>query len=176
MNTMSTNELKSSKYRKLVIALSIIIPIAVAALFGIKIPGIDLSFLPPFYAGINGLTAVLLILALIFIKNGQRKKHQITIQICMALSIIFLLSYIAYHITSADTAKYGGNFAIVYYFILISHILLSVAVIPIVLFAYLFAWEGDFVRHKKWTRFAFPIWLYVAITGVIVYWMISPFY
>ena len=165
---MSTNELKSSKYRKLVIALSIIIPIAVAALFGIKIP--------PFYAGINGLTAVLLILALIFIKNGQRKKHQITIQICIVLSIIFLLSYIAYHITSADTAKYGGNFAIVYYFILISHILLSVAVIPIVLFAYLFAWEGDFVRHKKWTRFAFPIWLYVAITGVIVYWMISPYY
>lgn len=176
MNAMSTNELKSSKYRKVVIALSIIIPIAVAALFGIKIPGIEpLSFLPRFYAGINGLTAVLLILALIFIKNGQRKKHQITIQICMVLSIIFLLSYIAYHITS-DTTKYGGNFAIVYYFILISHILLSVAVIPIVLFAYLFAWEGDFVKHKKWTRFAFPIWLYVAITGVIVYWMISPFY
>lgn len=172
---MSTNELKSSKYRKLVIGLSITIPIAVAALFGIKIPGIDLSFLPPFYAGINGLTAVLLILALIFIKNGQRKKHQITIQICMALSIIFLLSYIAYHITS-DTTKYGGDFTVVYYFILISHILLSVAVIPLVLFAYLFAWEGNFVKHKKLTRFAFPIWLYVAITGVIVYWMISPFY
>ena len=81
MNTMSTNELKSSKYRKLVIALSIIIPIAVAALFGIKMPGIDLSFLPPFYAGINGLTAVLLILALIFIKNGQRKKHHLPMQI-----------------------------------------------------------------------------------------------
>lgn len=172
---MSTNELKSSKYRKLVIGLSITIPIAVAALFGIKIPGIDLSFLPPFYAGINGLTSVLLILALIFIKNGQRKKHQITIQICMALSIIFLLSYIAYHITS-DTTKYGGDFTVVYYFILISHILLSVAVIPLVLFAYLFAWEGNFVKHKKLTRFAFPIWLYVAITGVIVYWMISPFY
>ena len=175
MNTMSTNELKSSKYRKLVIALSIIIPVAVAALFGIKIPGIDLSFLPQFYAGINGLTAVLLILALIFIKNGQRKKHQITIQICMVLSIVFLLSYIAYHITS-DTTEYRGNLTVVYYFILISHILLSVAVIPIVLFAYLFAWEGDFVKHKKWTRFAFPIWLYVAITGVVVYWMISPFY
>ena len=118
---------------------------------------------------------MLLILALIFIKNGQRKKHQITIQICMALSIVFLLSYIAYHITS-DTTEYKGNLSVVYYSILISHILLSVAVIPIVLFAYLFAWEGDFVKHKKWTRFAFPIWLYVAITGVIVYWMISPFY
>ncbi len=172
---MSTSELKSTKYRKIVIALSIIIPIAVAALFGIKIPGINLSFLPPFYASINAITAVLLILALVFIKNGHRRKHQITIQLCMVLSIIFLLSYIAYHITS-DSTVYAGKFKISYYIILISHIVLSVAVIPIVLFAYLFAWEGDFVRHKKWNRFAFPIWLYVAVTGVIVYWMISPFY
>lgn len=172
---MSTSELKSTKYRKIVIALSIIIPIAVAALFGIKIPGINLSFLPPFYASINAVTAVLLILALVFIKNGHRKKHQITIQLCMVLSILFLLSYIAYHITS-DSTVYQGKFKVSYYIILISHIVLSVAVIPIVLFAYLFAWEGDFVRHKKWNRFAFPIWLYVAVTGVIVYWMISPFY
>lgn len=172
---MSTSELKSTKYRKIVIALSIIIPIAVAALFGIKIPGINLSFLPPFYASINAVTAVLLILALVFIKNGHRRKHQITIQLCMVLSILFLLSYIAYHITS-DSTVYEGKFKISYYIILISHIVLSVAVIPIVLFAYLFAWEGDFVRHKKWNRFAFPIWLYVAVTGVIVYWMISPFY
>lgn len=172
---MSTSELKSTKYRKIVIALSIIIPIAVAALFGIKVPGINLSFLPPFYASINAVTAVLLILALVFIKNGHRRKHQITIQLCMALSILFLLSYIAYHITS-DSTVYQGEFKISYYIILISHIVLSVAVIPIVLFAYLFAWEGDFVRHKKWNRFAFPIWLYVAVTGVIVYWMISPFY
>lgn len=172
---MSTSELKSTKYRKIIIALSIIIPIAVAALFGIKIPGINLSFLPPFYASINAVTAVLLILALVFIKNGHRRKHQITIQLCMVLSILFLLSYIAYHITS-DTTVYQGKFKISYYIILISHIVLSVAVIPLVLFAYLFAWEGDFVRHKKWNRFAFPIWLYVAVTGVIVYWMISPFY
>lgn len=172
---MSTSELKSTKYRKIVIALSIIIPIAVAALFGIKVPGINLSFLPPFYASINAVTAVLLILALVFIKNGHRRKHQITIQLCMVLSILFLLSYIAYHITS-DSTVYEGKFKISYYIILISHIVLSVAVIPIVLFAYLFAWEGDFVRHKKWNRFAFPIWLYVAVTGVIVYWMISPFY
>jgi putative membrane protein len=172
---MLSNELKSTQYRKIVIALSIIIPIAVAALFGIKIPGIDLSFLPPFYAGINGVTAILLILALVFIKNGERRNHEITIKVCMALSVVFLLSYIAYHMTS-DPTEYTGKYKIIYYFILISHILLSVAVIPIVLFAYLFAWEGDFVKHKKWTRFAFPIWLYVAITGVIVYFMIAPFY
>ena len=77
---------------------------------------------------------------------------------------------------TSDSTPYGGSMIAVYYSILISHIVLSVAVIPLVLFTYLFAWEGKFDKHKKWTRFAFPIWLYVAITGVVVYWMISPFY
>ena len=77
---------------------------------------------------------------------------------------------------TSDSTAYEGSMKGVYYFILISHILLSVAVIPVVLFTYLFAWEGKFDKHKKWTRFAFPIWLYVAVTGVIVYFMISPFY
>jgi putative membrane protein len=77
---------------------------------------------------------------------------------------------------TSDSTPYGGSMKAVYYTILISHIILSVAVIPLVLFTYLFAWEGKFEKHKKWTRFAFPIWLYVAITGVVVYWMISPFY
>jgi putative membrane protein len=172
---MSNNNLPSSKYRKLVVAVSIIIPIAVAALFGIKVEGVDLSFLPPFYASLNGITAVLLILALIFIKKGNMKLHQRTIQTCLALSLLFLLCYVAYHMTSDSTA-YEGSYKAIYYFILISHILLSVAVIPVVLFTYLFALEGNYVKHKKYTRFAFPIWLYVAVTGVVVYWMISPYY
>lgn len=175
MNTMSNNNLPSSKYRKIVVAVSIIIPVAVAALFGIKVEGVDLSFLPPFYASLNGITAVLLILALIFIKRGNMKLHQRTIQVCLAISLLFLLCYVAYHMTSDSTA-YEGSYKAVYYFILISHILLSVAVIPVVLFSYLFALEGNFVKHKKYTRFAFPIWLYVAVTGVVVYWMISPYY
>jgi putative membrane protein len=172
---MSNNNLPSSKYRKLVVAVSIIIPIAVAALFGIKVEGVDLSFLPPFYASLNGITAVLLVLALIFIKKGNMKLHQSTIQACLALSLLFLLCYVAYHMTS-DSTVYEGSFKAIYYFILISHILLSVAVIPVVLFTYLFALEGNYVKHKKYTRFAFPIWLYVAVTGVVVYWMISPYY
>ncbi|MFM6935167.1 MAG: DUF420 domain-containing protein [Flavobacteriales bacterium] len=184
---MSTNNLPSSKYRKLVVAVSIIIPIAVAALFGIKIEGVDLSCLPPFYAFLNGLTAVLLISALIFIKNGRTKLHQRTIQACLVLSLLFLVCYVAYHMTS-DSTKFGdlnhdglvdaniGSIKYVYYFILSTHILLSVAVIPLVLFTYLFALEGNFEKHKKYTRFAFPIWLYVAITGVVVFYMISPYY
>ena len=69
---------------------------------------------------------------------------------------------------TSDTTPYGGEgiLKMIYFFLLISHILLSMVVIPIVLFAYLFAWQGDFVRHKKWTKFAFPLWLYVAVTGV----------
>ena len=175
MNTTLKNEAQIAKFRKLIIAVSIVIPVAVAALFGIKVDGVDLSFLPPFYAGINGLTAVLLIGALVAIKRKNMNLHQRLIQTCLVLSLLFLLCYVAYHMTS-DSTPYGGDMKALYYFILISHIVLSVAVIPVVLFTYLFAWEGKFEKHKKWTRFAFPIWLYVAVTGVIVYLMISPYY
>ena len=175
MQTDNLSKEKVKQFRRLIIALSIIIPLAVAALFGIKIDGVDLSILPPIYATINGLTAILLIVALIAIKNKYIKLHQRLIQTCLILSLLFLVAYVAYHITSENT-PYNGDMEGVYYFILISHILLSIAVIPIVLFTYLFAWEGNYQRHKKWTRFAFPIWLYVAVTGVIVYVMISPFY
>ena len=175
MNTTSLHPDKVKNARKLIIVLSIVIPLAVAILFKVKIPGYDFSFLPPFYAGINGLTAILLIGALIAIKNKKVRLHQSLIQFCLFLSVLFLVCYVAYHITSDSTA-YKGNLPNVYFPLLISHILLSVAVIPIVLFTYLFAWQGDFVKHKKWTKFAFPIWLYVAVTGVIVYFMISPFY
>ncbi len=175
MSTTLKNEAQIAKFRKLIVIVSIVIPVAVAALFGIKVEGVDLSFLPPFYAGINGVTAVLLITALFAIKSKNRRLHQRLMQVCLGLSLLFLLCYVAYHMTS-DSTPYGGSMKAVYYSILISHIVLSVAVIPLVLFTYLFAWEGKFDKHKKWTRFAFPIWLYVAITGVVVYCMISPFY
>ena len=175
MSTTLKNEAQIAKFRKLIVIVSIVIPIAVAALFGIKVDGIDLSCLPPFYAGINGVTAILLIASLVAIKSKNRRLHQSLMQICLGLSLLFLLCYVAYHMTS-DSTPYGGSMKAVYYTKLISHIVLSVAVIPLVLFTYLFAWEGKFDKHKKWTRFAFPIWLYVAITGVVVYFMISPFY
>jgi putative membrane protein len=175
MSTTSLHPDKVKNARKLIIVLSIVIPLAVAILFKVKIPGYDLSILPPFYAGINGLTAVLLIGALIAIKNKNINLHQTLIQSSLFLSVLFLLCYVAYHITS-DSTEYKGDIPNVYFPLLISHIVLSVAVIPVVLFTYLFAWQGDYIRHKKWTKFAFPIWLYVAVTGVIVYFMISPFY
>ena len=136
-----------------------------------------LMFLPPIYAIINGLTAVCLVLAVYFIKNGKRRLHENLIKICIGLSLCFLVMYIAYHITT-DPTKFGGNgiFAFIYYFILVTHILLSVTVIPFVLVSYVRAITGDFERHKKIAKITFPIWLYVAVTGVIVYLMIAPYY
>ena len=174
MNTISKND---KKLKQAIWAVSIVIPIAVAILFTVKIEGVDLGFLPPIYASLNALTAIGLTVAIVAIKRKNRKLHQRVIQVCLIFSILFLLLYVLYHMTS-DTTPYGGEgiLKMIYFFLLISHILLSMVVIPIVLFAYLFAWQGDFVRHKKWTKFAFPLWLYVAVTGVLVYVMISPYY
>ena len=92
-------------------------------------------------------------------------------------SALFLVMYVAYHMTS-DSTKFGGEGGIqyLYYFILITHIVLSIAVIPLVLITYSKAYLQDFEKHRRWAKFTFPIWLYVAVTGVIVYVMISPYY
>jgi putative membrane protein len=184
------------KFRGSIIAVSIIIPIAVAILFTVKLKdfGINiepLSFLPPIYATINGVTALLLIMGVLAIKNGNRKVHERLMTLAIACSVVFLVMYVAYHMT-ADSTKYGdinadglldetekinaGSMRLVYFFILISHIVLSVAIIPLVLFTYVRALAERFDKHKKLAKITFPIWLYVAITGVVVYLMISPYY
>ncbi len=158
--------------------ISILIPIVVAVLFGVRLPDVEpLNFLPPIYAGINGLTAVLLLLAVWAIKNGKRQLHQRLMTTCIALSLVFLVMYVAYHMTS-DSTPFGGEGWIkyLYYFILISHILLSIAIIPLVLHTYARAYMKNFEKHRKLARITFPVWLYVAVTGVIVYLMISPYY
>jgi putative membrane protein len=178
MNNLS----KEKKYKKIITVLSIVIPLAVAALFGVNLRslGFDvapLKFLPPIYASINGLTAVLLIAAVISIKKGNKKLHEQLNTAAIACSLLFLLMYIAYHMTS-DSTSFGGEGIIkyVYYFILFTHIILSVVVIPFVLITYMRAKLGKFPEHKKIAKKTFPLWLYVAITGVVVYLMISPYY
>ena len=173
---------KETKYNKLITLVSIAIPVVVALLFGINLRkmGFDiepLSFLPPIYATINGFTAVLLVAAVIAIKNGKRKLHENLMKIAIACSVAFLVMYVAYHMTS-DSTKFGGEGLIkyVYYFILITHIVLSVIIIPLVLTTYVKAWSQQFDKHKKIAKITFPIWLYVAVTGVVVYLMISPYY
>lgn len=164
-------------YQKLIIALSIAIPLVVAALFRIKIPGYDFSFLPPIYATINGITAVLLIVAVIAIKNKNRRVHENIMKVCIALSASFLVMYVIYHMFS-DSTPFGGEgpIKIFYYVILISHIFLSIGVVPFVLLTFSRALAGNYERHKALAKFTFPLWLYVAVTGVVVYWMISPYY
>jgi putative membrane protein len=154
----------------------------VAILFGIKLKdfGINvepLSFLPPIYATTNGITAVVLVLAVFAIKNGKQKLHEQLMTFAIALSVAFLVMYVAYHMTS-DSTKFGGEGAIryVYFFILITHILLSIAIIPLVLITYVRALAQRFDRHRKIAKITFPLWLYVAVTGVVVYLMISPYY
>ncbi|MBT8179091.1 MAG: DUF420 domain-containing protein [Eudoraea sp.] len=175
---MDQTTLKEKRFNRYITAISIVIPVVVAALFGIKIPDVEpLSFLPPVYASINGLTAVLLVLAVIAIKNGNQRAHQALMTSCIALSLLFLIMYVAYHMTS-DSTPYGGEgwLRYVYYFILLTHILLSIAIIPLVLITYARAYLKKFDRHRKIAKITFPVWLYVAITGVIVYLMISPYY
>ena len=196
---MGTEKLKL--YNRLTLIISVIVPSLVALLlflkwnadkliFDLRSPNFEpiilmenlpfvepLKFLPPIYATTNGITAILLIFAVIAIMNGNRKLHERLIKICIALSLLFLVLYIAYHITTDPTSFGGEGFVkYTYYFILVSHILLSITVIPFVLFSYIRAITNDFERHKKIAKITFPIWLYVAVTGVIVYLMISPYY
>ena len=173
-----TSKSTEKKYQLWINIVSVLIPVAVALLFMVRLPNVEpLSFLPPIYAAVNGFTAVLLILALVAIKNKKITLHENLMKTAILCSSLFLVMYVAYHMTS-DSTKYLGEGAImyVYYFILISHILLSIIVIPLVLISYVRAHLGQFESHKKIVRYAFPVWLYVAVTGVIVYVMISPFY
>ena len=192
---MEDNSLEK-KYNKYIIAVSIVIPVVVAILFAVKLKdfGVNvepLSFLPPIYATINGLTAIVLIAAVFAIKGGNRKTHERLMTFAISLSLAFLVMYVAYHMT-ADSVKLGdlnhdgildeiekaqvGAIRYLYYFILLTHILLSIAIIPLVLISYVRAIGQQFDRHRKIARITFPLWLYVAVTGVVVYLMISPYY
>ena len=164
------------KYQLSINIVSIAVPVVVALLFIVRLPNVEsLTFLPPIYASVNGITAILLVLALAAIKNRNITLHENLMKTAIACSFFFLVMYVAYHMTS-DSTKYLGESPVVYYFILISHIILSIIVIPLVLISYVRARLGKFESHKKIVRYAFPVWLYVAVTGVIVYLMISPYY
>ena len=195
MNNSNKKTLEQ-RFRLSIILVSIVIPIAVAVLFTVKLKdfGIEvepLSFLPPIYASINGLTALLLVMGVMAIKNGNKKVHERFMTMAIACSVVFLVMYVAYHMT-ADSTVYGdvdgnkildatekanaGSMRYVYLFILLSHIALSIVIIPLVLITYVRALAARFDKHRKIAKITFPLWLYVAVTGVVVYLMISPYY
>lgn len=170
-------ETDSKKYNKWIVVLSIAIPVVVAILFGVKIDATLPVFLPPIYASINAITAIVLIIAVWAVKSGKISLHEKLMKTAIVFSALFLVLYVAYHMTSNST-KFGGEGTIkyVYYFILITHILLSIAVIPFVLITFVRGITNNIELHKKIAKFTFPLWLYVAVSGVLVYLMISPYY
>lgn len=171
------NEKLNRKAQTFIVALSIIIPVAVASMFTVKIEGYNTSFLPPIYASLNATTALILIGAVRAIKKKKKQLHKRLMTTAVVFSALFLILYLIYHSTS-DSTPYGGEgtLRMVYFAILISHILLSIVVIPFVLITYLRGFTGQYEKHKKIARIAFPLWLYVSISGVVVYLMISPYY
>lgn len=153
--------------------------------------GWDFSFLPPLYSIINALTAILLLVALYFVKKKHIKKHQQTIYVAITLSVLFLLLYVVYHFTTPET-KFGdlnhdgslsteelvavGKWRTVYLLLLLSHIVLAAFVLPLVMFTFIRAYTDQIAKHKKMARWVFPIWLYVAITGPLIYLLLKPYY
>lgn len=171
---------QSKKYDRLINILAILIPVVVALLLGIR-QKVDLgswtTYLPHINAFINSATAVLLLVGFYFIKQKNINAHRTTMLVAFTLGFLFLVSYVLYHLSNEST-PFGGQGSIrpVYYFLLISHITLSVVVVWFVLRAVYFALSGQIARHKAVVKWAYPIWLYVSITGVIVYVMIAPYY
>lgn len=176
------SDLAKTKKNSLLIVrvLSVAIPLLVAALMGIR-QKLDLGqwvyTLPHVIAILNTLTSLCLIMALVAIKKKNIALHKAMNTTALALGACFLLCYVTYH-ASADSTDFGGTDTMryIYYFFLISHIILSVSVVPLVLMSFYHAWNKDFQKHRKLVKYTFPIWLYVSLTGVIVYVFISPYY
>ncbi len=186
---------KENRYLTLIGVLSVVIPLAVALLIfsptKLALEGGWVDFLPHLNGMINSATTLALIAGLIFIKQKKIQYHKTAMLIAFVLGAIFLITYVIYH-ASAESTVFGdvngngsleatemnsiGNMRAVYLVILITHIILAVAVVPFVLLALYFALTEKIDRHKKIVRFAYPIWLYVSVTGVIVYLMISQYY
>lgn len=165
----------------IIIGLSIVVPIVVIVLMNLPtrydILGLEVGSFPFFHALINGMTAILLLLGFLFIKSGKKIAHRNVMITAFGLSALFLVSYVISKISN-EPVPYGGEGSIryVYFFILITHIVLSGIIIPLVLFTMYRGLTGEYQKHKKIARWTFPIWMYVAITGVLVYLFMLPYY
>ncbi len=164
-----------------IILLSVLVPLIVLVLMNLPtrydLLGLDLGTFPFFHALLNGTTAILLLLGYFFIRSGKRKSHRNVMVTAFVLSTIFLISYVISKISN-DPVPYGGEGFLkpIYFFILITHILLSAIIVPLVLFTMYRGLTKEYEKHKKIARWTFPIWLYVAITGVLVYLFMLPYY
>ncbi len=185
--------MNEKKLNRLIVIISVAVPALVCVLFytpAIHLP-INVSFLPRFHAILNSCVAVLLLTGLYFIRNKNKKAHKLAMLSAFSLSALFLVSYVLYH-SSADATVFGdldhngqldtaekaaaGSFRFVYYVILATHILLAAVIMPFILVTLSRALTDRFDKHRKIARITWPIWFYVAVTGVVVYLMIAPYY
>ena len=169
-----------ARARILIFSVSLIVFFAVVLLSRIKLDvhlGFDEHIFAKINAMINSTVSVLLLAGLTAVKNRKYLLHKRIMLAAMLLSCLFLLSYICHHLFAGET-KFGGQGTIryIYYFILGTHVVLAGVILPFILFTAYRALTGEWVRHKKLAKITWPIWLYVAITGVLVYFMISPYY
>ncbi|MEM6641567.1 MAG: DUF420 domain-containing protein [Bacteroidota bacterium] len=185
----------NAAYLRIIYVVSALIPLVVAFLIlfpeKLSFSGAWVKSLPAFHATVNSITAITLIAAVIAIKKGNMSLHRALMFTSLFLGVLFLVSYILYH-SSQPSVRFGdidhdgivsdlekqdvGSVRFVYLFILASHILLSISVVPFVLLAFYYALTDQIKRHRKIVRFTFPVWLYVSVTGVIVFFMIRPYY
>ncbi|MBB6612181.1 DUF420 domain-containing protein [Pontibacter sp. Tf4] len=184
MNTVKENNLTGARDKRvlfLIAILSIVIPVTVAVLFyfdkATANTTVDVSFQPPLHAILNSLTAIALVVGYINVKKGNVRVHRGAMLTAFGLSAIFLVSYVTYHFLGERTI-YGGDGVLkyIYYFVLLTHIVLAVVIVPLVLLSVYFGISNQLARHRRISKWTFPIWLYVAITGVLVYLLISPYY
>ncbi|RAI90209.1 DUF420 domain-containing protein [Algoriphagus yeomjeoni] len=177
-NSLLENE---GKVKGWIIAISIIIPLAVAVLIfmpsKINLGAEWVYFLPHLNAVMNTAATFALIAGFVFIKKGNVPYHRASMTVAFVLGAIFLVSYVIYH-AAAESTSFGGEGSIrgIYFFLLITHIILAAVALFPILFAYYYGYTDQRVKHRKVVKFAYPIWLYVTVTGVIVYLMISPYY
>ncbi len=164
----------------IIISLSIVVFALVTLMRRVKIEvdfGFDTHVFPAISAILNSLVSVLLLIGLWFVRKKQFEKHRNTMLSAVVFSVLFLITYVLYHFTTVETAYGGsGTIKIVYYLILFTHIALAGIILPFILYAVYRGLTGEYQRHKKLTRWVWPVWFYVSVTGVIVYFMISPYY
>lgn len=175
---MEANIRLEKRLNRLAYVVSAVVLFLVVLMRRVKVDvGVDFSFLPPLHASLNALSAVILLVAFWFIKQKNVEAHRRSIYAAMVCSALFLLSYVVYHFTTPET-RYGGTgiARYVYFFILITHVVLAAVILPFILLTFTRAYTNQFERHKKMARWVFPLWLYVAITGPICYLMLKPYY
>ncbi|MFN8238234.1 MAG: DUF420 domain-containing protein [Chitinophagales bacterium] len=174
--------ISEKKINIFIAVISVAVPLVVVALLKITPPEItlnfNLNFFPKFHAILNSLTTVSLLVGFYFIKQKEIIKHRYSMFSALLLSSIFLLSYVTYHTLKAEDTKFGGTGLMrsLYFFILITHILLATIILPLVFKTFSKALLGKIEEHKKWAKWTYPLWLYVAITGVLVYVFLAPYY